>query len=171
MSKTNLFNSYNSYNSQKKEEEISIDDLTELQIAEYKEAFQIFDKHGEGTISTKELGTIMRSLGLNPSDEDLKEIIDSFDNEKNNNLIDFNSFLMIMAKRKNDIDKEEDLLEAFRVFDKENNGKISARELRYVMMSSGEDLNENDIEDMMHEARTENEDYIDYYKFVKIMLS
>ena len=171
MSKTNLFNSYNSYNSQKKEEEISIDDLTELQIAEYKEAFQIFDKHGEGTISSKELGTIIRSLGLNPLDEDLKEIIDSFDNEKSNNLIDFNSFLIIMAKRKNDIDKEEDLLEAFRVFDKENNGKISARELRYVMMSSGEDLNENDIEDMIHEARTENEDYIDYYKFVKLMLS
>ena len=171
MSKTNLFNSYNSYNSHKKEEENSIDDLTELQIAEYKEAFQIFDKHGEGAISSKELGTIIRSLGLNPSDEDLKEIIDSFDNEKNNNLIDFNSFLIIMAKRKNDIDKEKDLLEAFRVFDKENNGKISARELRYVMMSSGEDLNENDIEDMIHEARTENEEYIDYYKFVKIMLS
>ena len=113
----------------------------------------------------------MRSLGLNPSDEDLKEISESFDNEKNNNLIDFNSFLIIMAKRKNDIDKEEDLLEAFRVFDKENNGKISARELRYVMMSSGEDLNENDIEDMIHEASTDNEEYIDYHKFVKLMIS
>ena len=170
MSKNNVYNSYNSDNNQKKEEG-SLNDLTELQIAEYKEAFQIFDKHGEGFISSKELGTIMRSLGLNPSDEDLKEITDSFDNEKNNNLIDFNSFLIIMAKRKNDIDQEEELLEAFRVFDKENNGKISARELRYVMMSSGEDLNENDIEDMIHEAKTENEDYIDYYKFVKIMLS
>ena len=171
MSKTNLFHSYNSYNSQKKEEEISIDDLTELQIAEYKEAFQILDKHGEGTISSNELGTIIRSLGLNPLDEDLKEIIDSFDNEINKNLIYFNSFLVIMAKRKNDIDKEEDLIDAFRVFDKENNGKISARELRYVMMSSGEDLNENDIEEMIREASTENDDFIDYYKFVKLMLS
>ena len=152
-------------------EEGLLDDLTELEIAEYKEAFQIFDKHGEGAISSKELGTIMRSLGLNPSDEDLKEIIDSFDNDKNNNMIDFNSFLIIMAKRKNDIDNEEDLLDAFRVFDKENNGKISARELRYVMMSSGEDLNENDIEDMIHEASTDNDDYIDYRKFVRLMLS
>jgi len=168
MSKSNI---YNSYNSLKKDEEYLLDDLTELQIAEYKEAFQIFDKHGEGVISSKELGTIMRSLGLNPSDEDLKEIIDSFDNDKNNNLIDFNSFLIIMAKRKNDIDKEEDLLDAFRVFDKENNGKISSRELRYVMMSSGEDLNENDIEDMIHEASIDNEEYIDYHKFVKLMLS
>ena len=161
----------NSYNNTKKDEEGLLDDLTELQIAEYKEAFQIFDKHGEGTISSKELGTIMRSLGLNPSDEDLKEIIDCFDNDKNNGLIDFNSFLIIMAKRKNDIDREEDLLDAFRVFDKENNGKISARELRYVMMSSGEDLNENDIEDMIHEASKDNDDYIDYHKFVKLMLS
>ena len=168
MSKNNV---YNTNKSIKKDEESLLDDLTEYQIAEYKEAFQIFDKHGEGAISSKELGTIMRSLGLNPSDEDLKEIIDSFDNEKNNNLIDFNSFLMIMAKRKNDIDKEEDLLDAFRVFDKENNGKISARELRYVMMSSGEDLNENDIEEMIREASTENDDFIDYYKFVKLMLS
>ena len=168
MSKNNV---YNSNKSIKKDEESLLDDLTEYQIAEYKEAFQIFDKHGEGAISSKELGTIMRSLGLNPSDEDLKEIIDSFDNEKNNNLIDFNSFLVIMAKRKNDIDKEEDLIDAFRVFDKENNGKISSRELRYVMMSSGEDLNENDIEEMIREASTENDDFIDYYKFVKLMLS
>ena len=168
MSKNNV---YNTNKSIKKDEESLLDDLTEYQIAEYKEAFQIFDKHGEGAISSKELGTIMRSLGLNPSDEDLKEIIDSFDNEKNYNLIDFNSFLIIMAKRKNDIDKEEDLLDAFRVFDKENNGKISARELRYVMMSSGEDLNENDIEEMIREASTENDDFIDYYKFVKLMLS
>ena len=168
MSKNNV---YNNNKSIKKDEESLLHDLTEYQIAEYKEAFQIFDKHGEGAISSKELGTIMRSLGLNPSDEDLKEIIDSFDNEKNNNLIDFNSFLVIMAKRKNDIDKEEDLIDAFRVFDKENNGKISARELRYVMMSSGEDLNENDIEEMIREASTENDDFIDYYKFVKLMLS
>ena len=164
-------NIYNSYNSLKKDEEGFIEDLTELQIAEYKEAFQIFDKHGEGVINSKELGTIMRSLGLSPSDEDLKEIIDSFDNDKNNNMIDFNSFLIIMARRKNDIDKEEDLLEAFRVFDKENNGKISARELRYVMMSSGEDLNENAIEDMIHEASSGQEDFIDYHKFVKLILS
>ena len=121
MSKSNLTNSYNSL---KKEEENLLEELSELEIGEYKEAFQIFDKHGEGVISSKELGTIMRSLGVNPSDEDLKEIIENFDNDKNNNLIDFNSFLIIMAKRKNDIDKEEDLLEAFRVFDKENNGKI-----------------------------------------------
>ena len=43
------------------------DNLTEEQIAEFKEAFSLFDKDGDGTITTKELGTVMRSLGQNPT--------------------------------------------------------------------------------------------------------
>jgi calmodulin len=37
--------------------------LSEEQVAEFREAFSLFDKDGDGTISTKELGTVMRSLG------------------------------------------------------------------------------------------------------------
>ena len=110
-----------------------INNLTETEIAAYKEAFQIFDKHSEGYISSKELGTILSSLGFNISEEDLNEIINLFDNEINNNLIDFISFLEIISKKKENIYKEEDLIDAFRIFDKEGNGKISRKELRYVI--------------------------------------
>ncbi len=107
-----------------------------MEIALYKEAFQIFDKHSEGYISTKELGTIFNSLGINISEEDLIEIITIYDNDQNNSMIDFITFLDIIAKKKDDIYKEEDLINAFRIFDKEGNGKISIKELRYVMMLS-----------------------------------
>ena len=43
------------------------DTLTEEQIAEFKEAFSPFDKHGDGTITTWELDTVMRSLGQKPT--------------------------------------------------------------------------------------------------------
>ena len=43
------------------------DELTEEQIAGFRDAFSIFDKDGDGTITTKELGTVMRSLGQNPT--------------------------------------------------------------------------------------------------------
>jgi hypothetical protein len=44
-----------------------VDQLTEEQIAEFKEAFTLFDKDGDGNITTKELGTVMRSLGELPA--------------------------------------------------------------------------------------------------------
>ena len=148
-----------------------INNLTEMEIALYKEAFQIFDKHSEGYISSNELGTIMSSLGFNISDEDLNEITNIYDNEQNSNMIDFISFLEIISKKKENIYKEEDLIDAFRIFDKEGNGKISSKELLYVMMSSGEDFNENYIKELISESSIEHDEFIDYQKFVKLLIS
>jgi len=58
---------------------MSADQLTEEQIAEFKEAFSLFDKDGDGTITTKELGTVMRSLGQNPTEAELQDMINEVD--------------------------------------------------------------------------------------------
>ena len=48
-------------------------------ISEFKEAFSLFDKDGDGTITTKELGTVMRSLGQNPTEAELQDMINEVD--------------------------------------------------------------------------------------------
>ena len=58
---------------------LQADQLTEEQIAEFKEAFSLFDKDGDGTITTKELGTVMRSLGQNPTEAELQDMINEVD--------------------------------------------------------------------------------------------
>ena len=63
-------------------------DLTDEQIAEFKEAFALFDKDGDGTITTKELGTVMRSLGQNPTEAELQDMINEVDAD-GNGTIDF----------------------------------------------------------------------------------
>ena len=60
------------------------DQLTEEQIAEFKEAFSLFDKDGDGTITTKELGTVMRSLGQNPTEAELQDMINEVDADGKN---------------------------------------------------------------------------------------
>jgi Ca2+-binding EF-hand superfamily protein len=47
--------------------------------AEFKEAFSLFDKNGDGSISSKELGIVMRSLGQNPTDAELHDMINEVD--------------------------------------------------------------------------------------------
>lgn len=48
-------------------------------VTEFKEAFSLFDKDGDGTMTTKELGTVMRSFGLDPSERELKEMVAEVD--------------------------------------------------------------------------------------------
>ena len=48
-------------------------------VSEFKEAFSLFDKDGDGTITTKELGTVMRSLGQNPTEAELQDMINEVD--------------------------------------------------------------------------------------------
>ena len=90
------------------------DQLTEEQIAEFKEAFSLFDKDGDGTITTKELGTVMRSLGQNPTEAELQDMINEVDAD-GNGTIDFPEFLSLMARKMKDTDTEEELIEAFKV--------------------------------------------------------
>ena len=70
--------------------------LTEEQIAEFKEAFSLFDKDGDGTITTKELGTVMRSLGQNPTEAELADMINEVDAD-GNGTIDFPEFLTMIT--------------------------------------------------------------------------
>uniref|UniRef100_A0A8I3PSQ4 EF-hand domain-containing protein n=1 Tax=Canis lupus familiaris TaxID=9615 RepID=A0A8I3PSQ4_CANLF len=86
-------------------------------LSEFKEAFSLFDKDGDGTITTKELGTVMRSLGQNPTEAELQDMINEVDAD-GNGTIDFPEFLTMMARKMKDTDSEEEIREAFRVFDK-----------------------------------------------------
>ena len=80
--------------------------------------------------------------------------------------IEFKEFLSLFAKKMKDPDTEEDLIEAFRIFDKDGSGNI-----RHVMTTLGERLTEEEADEMIKEADTNNDGQINYQEFVKIMMS
>ena len=92
---------------------MAADQLTEEQIAELKEAFSLFDKDGDGSIATKELGMVMRALGKNPTEEELHNMVKQLDAD-DEGTIDFPEFLTMMARKMKDTDSEEEIREAFR---------------------------------------------------------
>ncbi|KAH6558452.1 hypothetical protein KP509_1Z063000 [Ceratopteris richardii] len=144
--------------------------LTAEQIQEFKEAFDLFDKKRDGCISSKDLGTVMRSLGQNPTEAELQDMTREAD-PSGKGTIDFNTFLPLMARKMKDTDSEEELKEAFKVFDKERNGFISAAELRHVMTNLGEKLTDEEVDEMVREAGIDPEGQVNYNDFVKMLLS
>uniref|UniRef100_A0A6B2G2W3 Calmodulin-2 B (Trinotate prediction) n=1 Tax=Myxobolus squamalis TaxID=59785 RepID=A0A6B2G2W3_MYXSQ len=142
--------------------------LTDEQVAEFKEAFSLFDKDGDGTISSEELGSVMKSLGQNPSNQELCDMINEVDLDKNG-IIDFDEFLTMMSRKMTKGDSHEELLMAFQVFDKDGDGKITKDELKRVMTQLGENLCEEEIVEMMHEADTDGDGNVDFKEFCKMM--
>ncbi|XP_012262941.1 neo-calmodulin-like isoform X5 [Athalia rosae] len=144
--------------------------LSEDQVAEFKEAFMLFDKDEDGTITMVELGVVMRSLGQRPSETELRDMVNEVDQD-GNGTIEFNEFLQMMSKKMKGSDGEDELREAFRVFDKNNDGLISSTELRHVMTNLGDKLSEEEVDDMIKEADLDGDGMVNYEEFVTILTS
>jgi len=68
----------------------------------------------------------------------------------------------MMARKMKDTDSEEEIREAFRVFDKDGNGFISAAELRHVMTNLGEKLTDEEVDEMIREADVDGDGQVNY---------
>ena len=68
----------------------------------------------------------------------------------------------MMARKMKDTDTEEEIREAFRVFDKDGNGFISAAELRHVMTNLGEKLTDEEVDEMIREADIDGDGQVNY---------
>merc|ERR1712167_293872 len=121
-------------------------ELTEEQRQEIKEAFDLFDTDGSGTIDAKELKVAMRALGFEPKKEEIRKMIAD-------------------AER----DPREEMLKAFRLFDDDETGKISFKNLKRVAKELGENMTDDEIQEMIDEADRDGDGEIGEEEFMRIM--
>ena len=103
----------------------------------------------------------MRALGQNPTEEEVKEMIEEVDDDGSGS-IDFPEFLSTMARKMKESDTNEELVKAFKVFDDSGNKLISAEELRRVMTNLGEKLTKAEVDEMIREADVDGDGYINF---------
>ncbi|XP_060047201.1 calmodulin-1-like [Erinaceus europaeus] len=86
-----------------------------------------------------------------------------------NGTIDFPEFMTMMGRKMKGTDSEEEIREAFCVFDKDGNGYISAAELRHMMTNLGEKLTDEEVDEMIREADIDGDGQVNYEEFVQMM--
>uniref|UniRef100_A0A0B6ZYD0 EF-hand domain-containing protein n=1 Tax=Arion vulgaris TaxID=1028688 RepID=A0A0B6ZYD0_9EUPU len=144
-------------------------------LRELREAFRLFDKDGDGSISTEELGTVMRNLGQFPSIDELNQMLKEIDID-GDGTFSFEEFVQVMANvggisENSQQDEEEELRQAFRVFDKSGCGYITPSDLRAVLQCMGEELTEEEIDEMIAEVDIDGDGRIDFEEFITCMRS
>ncbi|KAI7872740.1 hypothetical protein BDF14DRAFT_1877219 [Spinellus fusiger] len=167
-------------------------DISKEELEELKQAFQLYDSSNAGAISIDGFASILKSLGIATQPEQIQSIVHSVDKNKDDK-IDFNEFVEAMTRyipktntsqrqnsttsntdssnksRSTSFHDEEELLQVFKAFDKNQDGRISENELTQVMIQLGENARTCDIRSMMDEADLNKDGYIDFDEFKKLM--
>ncbi len=144
--------------------------ITDEQRKDLQDIFDQFDKDKDGKISGKELANAMESMGQNPTDEEINEMMREVDLNQDGK-IDFDEFMILMTKSSPDTQTEEEVINAFRVFDKEGNGLIASSELKHIMMTIGDKMTEEEADEMVNEADIDEDGMINYEEFVRMMMA
>lgn len=147
----------------------SAEQLSEEQVAEFKECFSLFDGDGSGSVDTSELGEVMKSLGQKMTDEELEEMIRNVDAD-GSGTVDFAEFLGMMALQMHDHDSDVILTRMFRLLARDQHSDVlRVDDLNYVLGELCEKMTTAEIEGLTREA-SGGSDVMDLDQFMRVFV-
>jgi len=143
--------------------------LTDAQQKAAKDAFGAYDKRGDSQIKVGDIGSAMKKMGHNITPEFLEKWEEDIDQD-GTGFIGLDEFIILARRKIQEDEDERELKEIFRVLDKEKRGEVNTSELRWILKSLGDDLTEDDIDDMIADVDTDGSGWVDYDEFSKLMM-
>ncbi|ORX50353.1 EF-hand protein [Piromyces finnis] len=143
-------------------------EATEEQKLEIKEAFELFDTDKDSALDYHELKVAMRALGFEVKKSEVLKILREHD-KNGKGLIDYDDFYKIMVERILERNPMEEMKKAFHLFDEDNTGKISLKNLKKVAKEIGEDLDDEELQAMIDEFDLDQDGEINEQEFYSIM--
>ncbi|ESW22424.1 hypothetical protein PHAVU_005G152900 [Phaseolus vulgaris] len=137
---------------------------------ELKRVFQMFDRNGDGRITKKELNDSLENLGIFIPDKELTLMIERID-VNGDGCVDIDEFGELYQHIMDDRDEDEDMREAFNVFDQNGDGFITVEELRTVLSSLGlkQGRTVEDCKKMIMKVDVDGDGMVDYKEFKQMM--
>merc|ERR1712124_83803 len=138
------------------------------QMRDMKDCFTLFDTDGNGSIDQTELKVAVRALGLDPSNDALKNVIGLIDKDPKSGGIDFNEFVNLMTIS---MDKTSDkaIMEMFMLFDSDNTGKITFKNIKAMAKELGENLTDEELQDLLDEGDRDGDGHLSMDEFMALM--
>lgn len=143
-------------------------ELSDEQKQEIKEAFELFDTDKDGAVDYHELKVAMRALGFDLKKAEVLKTLRDHD-KTGHGLLEYDDFVKIMTEKILARDPMEEIRRAFQLFDDDNTGKISIRNLRRVAKEIGDRLEDDELQAMIDEFDLDQDGEINEQEFFAIM--
>ncbi|KAH9639352.1 hypothetical protein HF086_012962 [Spodoptera exigua] len=140
-------------------------------MAMLRKAFQMFDTTKSGYIDVLKISTILNTMGQLFDDSELQALIDENDPE-NSGKINFDGFCNIASHFLEEEDAEamqQELKEAFRLYDREGNGYITTSTLKEILAALDDKLSSSDLDGIIAEIDTDGSGTVDFDEFMEMM--
>ncbi|VDO58707.1 unnamed protein product [Schistosoma margrebowiei] len=139
--------------------------LTTNQKRDLLEAFKLLDNEGSGLIKAREIKVALRALGFDPTAADIRQIISEHDPENKG----MSGFLDIMTSKMVEKSDKADIIKAFRICDDDDSGKLTLSKLKRAAQILGEDITDEEIQEMIDEADKNGDGEVSEEEFLWIM--
>jgi len=140
--------------------------LNEEQVEELKLAFDLFDEDQTGSLDKSTIRSVVDKFGIKVTPKDIEDMFKEAD-VTGSGKIGFPEFMSMMARRMKQADTQEELLEAFRVFDAYNEGIIPAKDLSDALLNTGDKLTREELDEMYKVCLVDGQ--VNYKNFVNTM--
>lgn len=137
---------------------------------EIQKVFNRFDTNNDGKISSSELINVMKAIGSETSDEQLNQMMKTIDADCDG-YVNFNEFIDFFKQNAGDEDEQmKEVYEAFKMYDLNKNGLISASELHQILTRLGENCTVEDCVKMIESVDKDGDGFVDFDEFKKMMM-
>ncbi|KAK2140652.1 hypothetical protein LSH36_1283g00020 [Paralvinella palmiformis] len=145
--------------------------VSQLKSYALKTTFMLFDYDKDGKIYTADIGLVIRAVGLKPTESEVKEISHIVEDNYNGQ-VDLQTLVTLISSKVTTPapERAEDLIEIFRMYDKDGRGTVRVQEMHHLLTTVGEKLTDEEAENLLKMSGCVSNGLVDYQKFVRLVL-
>ena len=144
---------------------MSVKKFNQEQLLNLRNAFDSFDEDNDGLVAPDNLERLLRCLSFNPTPEEIEDMLDDLQNKPFN----FNCFAYIVSRHSRCNDTENDLIDSFKLFDKDHSGVLPVETIRKILQSIKQPFTNEQLDDLLQHVEVEG--FVDYSNLVHLLLT
>lgn len=140
--------------------------LSDQQLKSFKRAFNHYAKNNNGILKPEDLSKALKMVGIRPTEDEINEMIGEIGQDNPIDIVEFTICIYYFLRA---ADSQEELIQAFKIFDKKKQGKLPVATITQVFSSLKHPVSQPLIQELISQLDKDGSHMIDYAEMIRLM--